>query len=184
MYCGPKCDALSNHTDIGQTGAGSGKRLPWRDAGEALVMRSPDRPGMRAVLDAVQELGHTGPVGYWGVLLGCGITGVRSPGGASFRSPQRLESGLEVLQASLEIAGVEAARRHVTGLRRRLQCLEGSEHVVGTGTLILGRGCLAQSVQRLGQIIRAALDIGPAGGRIPGTVLARQAGGVDRIMQG
>ena len=104
--------------------------------------------------------------------------------GVSFRSAQRLESGLEVLQAGLEVAGVPAARRHVTGLRRRPQGLKGSEHVVGTGTLILGRGCLAQRVQRLGQIIRAALDIGPAGGRIPGTVLARQAGGVDRIMQG
>ena len=107
-----------------------------------------------------------------------------SPGGASFRLPQRLESGLEVLQASLEIAGVQAARRHATGLRRGPQGLEGSEHVIDTRTLILGRGCLAQRVQRLGQIIRAALDIGPAGGRVPGTVLARQAGGVDRIMQG
>ena len=107
-----------------------------------------------------------------------------SLGGASFRPPQRLESGLEVLQASLEIAGVLAARRHVTGLRRRPQGLKGSEHVVGTGTLILGRGGLAQRVQRLGQIIRAALDIGPAGGCIPGTVLARQAAGEDRIVQG
>ena len=32
-------------------------------------------PEWRAVLDAVQELGHvgTGPVGYWGVSLGCGL---------------------------------------------------------------------------------------------------------------
>ena len=32
-------------------------------------------PEWRAVLDAVQELGHvgTGPVGYWGVSMGCGL---------------------------------------------------------------------------------------------------------------
>jgi dienelactone hydrolase len=32
-------------------------------------------PEWRAVLDAVQELGHVGagPVGYWGVSLGCGL---------------------------------------------------------------------------------------------------------------
>ncbi|MEV6330506.1 dienelactone hydrolase family protein [Streptomyces sp. NPDC051909] len=32
-------------------------------------------PEWRAVLDAVQRLGHvgTGPVGYWGVCLGCGL---------------------------------------------------------------------------------------------------------------
>jgi dienelactone hydrolase len=40
----------------------------------ALVARQ-TVPEWRAVLDAVQEFGHvgTGPVGYWGVSLGCGL---------------------------------------------------------------------------------------------------------------
>jgi dienelactone hydrolase len=41
---------------------------------QALVARQ-TVPEWRAVLDAVQELDHvgTGPVGYWGVSLGCGL---------------------------------------------------------------------------------------------------------------
>jgi dienelactone hydrolase len=41
---------------------------------QALVARQ-TVPEWRAVLDAVQQLGHvgTGPVGYWGVSLGCGL---------------------------------------------------------------------------------------------------------------
>jgi len=41
---------------------------------QALVARQ-TVPEWRAVLDAVQELGYvgTGPVGYWGVSLGCGL---------------------------------------------------------------------------------------------------------------
>ena len=41
---------------------------------QALVARQ-TVPEWRAVLDAVQELGHVGagPVGYWGVSLGCGL---------------------------------------------------------------------------------------------------------------
>jgi dienelactone hydrolase len=41
---------------------------------QALVARQ-TVPEWRAVLDSVQRLGHvgTGPVGYWGVSLGCGL---------------------------------------------------------------------------------------------------------------
>lgn len=41
---------------------------------QALVARQ-TVPEWRAVLDAVQQLGHVGagPVGYWGVCLGCGL---------------------------------------------------------------------------------------------------------------
>jgi dienelactone hydrolase len=41
---------------------------------QALVARQ-TVPEWRAVVDAVQELGHVGagPVGYWGVSLGCGL---------------------------------------------------------------------------------------------------------------
>jgi dienelactone hydrolase len=41
---------------------------------QALVARQ-TVPEWRAVLDAVQELGHVGagPVGYWGVSMGCGL---------------------------------------------------------------------------------------------------------------
>jgi dienelactone hydrolase len=67
--------------EYGRIAAGNQARV---DAGEelapliagfqALVARQ-TVPEWRAVLDAVQELGHVGagPVGYWGVSLGCGL---------------------------------------------------------------------------------------------------------------
>jgi dienelactone hydrolase len=50
------------------------ERAPLLASFHALVARQ-TVPEWRAVLDALQELGHVGagPVGYWGVSLGCGL---------------------------------------------------------------------------------------------------------------
>jgi dienelactone hydrolase len=50
------------------------ERAPLIAHFQALVARQ-TVPEWRAVLDAVQELGHVGagPVGYWGVSMGCGL---------------------------------------------------------------------------------------------------------------
>jgi dienelactone hydrolase len=58
-----------------QARADAGQELAPLIAGfQALVARQ-TVPEWRAVLDAIQELDHigTGPVGYWGVSLGCGL---------------------------------------------------------------------------------------------------------------
>lgn len=54
--------------------AAGAEPAPLIAAFQALVARR-TVPEWRAVLDAVQALGHvgTGPVGYWGVSLGCGL---------------------------------------------------------------------------------------------------------------
>ncbi len=54
--------------------AAGAERAPLIAGFHALVARQ-TVPEWRAVLDAVQELGHVGagPVGYWGVSLGCGL---------------------------------------------------------------------------------------------------------------
>ncbi|MFD7817484.1 dienelactone hydrolase family protein [Streptomyces sp. NPDC059785] len=58
-----------------QARVAAGEELaPLIAAFQALVARE-TVPEWRAVLDAVQRLGHVGagPVGYWGVSLGCGL---------------------------------------------------------------------------------------------------------------
>ncbi len=58
-----------------QARVAAGEELAPLVAGfQALVARQ-TVPEWQAVLDAVQELGHVGagPVGYWGVSLGCGL---------------------------------------------------------------------------------------------------------------
>ena len=54
--------------------AAGGDLAPLIAGFQALVARQ-TVPEWRAVLDAVQKLGHVGagPVGYWGVSLGCGL---------------------------------------------------------------------------------------------------------------
>lgn len=54
--------------------AGGADMAPLIASFQAMVARQ-TVPEWRAVLDAVQELDHvgTGPVGYWGVSLGCGL---------------------------------------------------------------------------------------------------------------
>lgn len=61
-------------TEIQARVAAGEERAPLIADFQALVARQ-TVPEWRAVLDAVQELNHVGagPVGYWGVSLGCGL---------------------------------------------------------------------------------------------------------------
>jgi dienelactone hydrolase len=71
----PKDEEYHRIATENQARADAGEELAPLIAGfQALVARQ-TVPEWRAVLDAVQELGHVGagPVGYWGVSLGCGL---------------------------------------------------------------------------------------------------------------
>jgi dienelactone hydrolase len=84
--------------------AAGAELAPLIAAFQALVARQ-TVPEWRAVLDAVQELGHvgTGPVGYWGVSLGCGL-------GVPFVAAEpRVRAAVLGLGGALASAG-EAAR--------------------------------------------------------------------------
>ncbi|MEU6366648.1 alpha/beta hydrolase [Streptomyces sp. NPDC046931] len=71
----PKHEEYDRIATENQARVEAGEELAPLIAGfQALVARQ-TVPEWRAVLDAVQELEHvgTGPVGYWGVSLGCGL---------------------------------------------------------------------------------------------------------------
>ncbi|MFF6780649.1 dienelactone hydrolase family protein [Streptomyces sp. NPDC012510] len=71
----PKDEEFDRLATENQARAEAGEELAPLIAGfQALVARR-TVPEWRAVLDAVQRLEHvgTGPVGYWGVSLGCGL---------------------------------------------------------------------------------------------------------------
>ncbi|WP_320069035.1 alpha/beta hydrolase [Micromonospora sp. RTGN7] len=71
----PKDEEYDRIATENQTRVEAGEDLAPLIAGfQALVARQ-TVPEWRAVLDLVQELDHvgTGPVGYWGVSLGCGL---------------------------------------------------------------------------------------------------------------
>ncbi|MFF3762798.1 alpha/beta hydrolase [Streptomyces sp. NPDC001922] len=71
----PKDEELNRIATENQARVESGAEpAPLIAAFQALVARR-TVPEWRAVLDAVQELSHVcaGPVGYWGVSLGCGL---------------------------------------------------------------------------------------------------------------
>ncbi|MCM2580213.1 dienelactone hydrolase family protein [Streptomyces meridianus] len=71
----PKDEELDRIATENQARAEAGAELAPLIAGfQALVSRR-TVPEWRAVLDAVQQLEHVGagPVGYWGVSLGCGL---------------------------------------------------------------------------------------------------------------
>ncbi|WP_432076285.1 dienelactone hydrolase family protein [Streptomyces wuyuanensis] len=71
----PKDEEYDRIATENQARVEAGEELAPLLAGfQALVARQ-TVPEWRAVLDAVQELDHvgTGPVGYWGVSLGCGL---------------------------------------------------------------------------------------------------------------
>ena len=71
----PKDEEYDRIMTGNQARAAAGAELAPLIAGfHALVARQ-TVPEWRAVLDAVQELGHVGagPVGYWGVSMGCGL---------------------------------------------------------------------------------------------------------------
>jgi len=71
----PKDEEYDRIASENQARVDAGEELAPLIAGfQALVARQ-SVPEWRAVLDAVQELDHVGagPVGYWGVSLGCGL---------------------------------------------------------------------------------------------------------------
>ena len=71
----PKDEEYDRIATQNQARVAAGEELAPLVAGfQALVARQ-TVPEWRAVLDAVQELDHVGagPVGYWGVSLGCGL---------------------------------------------------------------------------------------------------------------
>ena len=71
----PKDEEFDRIATANQARVAAGAELAPLIAGfQALVARQ-TVPEWRAVLDAVQKLGHVGagPVGYWGVSLGCGL---------------------------------------------------------------------------------------------------------------
>ena len=71
----PKDEEYSRIAAENQARVAAGEELaPLIASFQALVSRQ-TVPEWRAVLDAVQRLGHvgTGPVGYWGVSMGCGL---------------------------------------------------------------------------------------------------------------
>jgi dienelactone hydrolase len=71
----PKEEEYDRIATGNQARVDAGEELAPLIAGfQALVARQ-TVPEWRAVLDAVQELGHVGagPAGYWGVSLGCGL---------------------------------------------------------------------------------------------------------------
>ena len=71
----PKDEEYDRIATANQARVAAGAELaPLMASFQALVARQ-TVPEWRAVLDAVQELDHVGagPVGYWGVSLGCGL---------------------------------------------------------------------------------------------------------------
>jgi dienelactone hydrolase len=71
----PKDEEYDRIATANQARVAAGEELaPLMASFQALVARQ-TVPEWRAVLDAVQELDHVGagPVGYWGVSLGCGL---------------------------------------------------------------------------------------------------------------
>ena len=77
----PKDEEYDRIATENQARVAAGEELAPLIAGfQALVARQ-TVPEWRAVLDAVQEFGNVGagPVGYWGVSLGCGL-GAAEPG--------------------------------------------------------------------------------------------------------
>lgn len=71
----PRHEEYSRIATENQARVAAGEELaPLIAAFQALVARQ-TVPEWQAVLDAVQDLGHVGagPVGYWGVSMGCGL---------------------------------------------------------------------------------------------------------------
>ena len=71
----PKDENYDRIATENQARAAAGEELAPLIAGFQSLVARQTVPEWRAVLDAVQRLDHvgTGPVGYWGVSLGCGL---------------------------------------------------------------------------------------------------------------
>jgi dienelactone hydrolase len=97
----PKDEEYDRIATENQARVAAGEELAPLIAGfQALVARQ-TVPEWRAVLDAVQELGNVGagPVGYWGVSLGCGL-------GVPFVAAEsRVQAAVLGLSGALALAG-------------------------------------------------------------------------------
>jgi dienelactone hydrolase len=71
----PKDEEYDRIATANQARVAAGEELAPLMASFQALVASQTVPEWRAVLDAVQELDHVGagPVGYWGVSLGCGL---------------------------------------------------------------------------------------------------------------
>jgi dienelactone hydrolase len=71
----PKDEEYDRIATGNQARVAAGEELAPLTAGVQALVACRTVPEWRAVLDAVQELGHVGagPVGYWGVSMGCGL---------------------------------------------------------------------------------------------------------------
>ncbi|SCK13096.1 S9 family peptidase [Streptomyces sp. WMMB 322] len=100
----PKDEEYDRIARANQARADAGEELAPLIAGfQALVARQ-TVPEWRAVLDGVQELAHvgSGPVGYWGVSLGCGL-------GVPFVAAEpRVRAAVLGLGGAPELAGAAA----------------------------------------------------------------------------
>jgi dienelactone hydrolase len=72
---GPKDEEYDRIATLNQARAAAGEELYPLIAEFQAMVAGQTVPEWRAVLDAVQELDHVGagPVGYWGMSLGCGL---------------------------------------------------------------------------------------------------------------
>ena len=98
------------------------------------------------------------------------------------RTDGRLEEG----QAGAHHLGVlrVAAPWTAFGFHRRVNGLQGSVRIGHPGPGVLIRGLLAQRIQALCEIIRAALDIGPASAGVSRRGPARGLGHAHRVIEG
>jgi pimeloyl-ACP methyl ester carboxylesterase len=91
----PKDENYDRIATENQARVAAGEELAPLIAGfQALVARQ-TVPEWQAVLDAVQQLDHVGPgpVGYWGVSLGCGLGRCQRPAQAQYRRADHRSGG-------------------------------------------------------------------------------------------
>jgi hypothetical protein len=101
------------------------------------------------------------------------------------RGPERAQGRLEGGQTVADDSGLfqAGAAWSPFGVHRRADSLQRGERVIDPGTVGgVRRNLLVQSVERLGQIIGAPLDVGPPGGRVGGRP-ARCFSDAHRIMK-
>jgi dienelactone hydrolase len=97
----PKDEEYDRIATENQARVAAGEELAPLIAGFQALVAHQTVPEWRAVLDAVQELGNVGagPVGYWGVSLGCGL-------GVPFVAAEsRVQAAVLGLSGALALAG-------------------------------------------------------------------------------
>jgi 4-carboxymuconolactone decarboxylase len=102
------------------------------------------------------------------LMVALGLTlpdGVLGPDAA-----ERTQGQLECVQAVADDLGLlrAGAAGCPLGIHRGADRLQRHEHIGDPGPIGIVRGRFAQCVQRLGEIIRTPLDVGPPGARVAG----------------